>query len=139
MTRTFLPAVAIIAAGLLGLYGCGRSTPSVPATSNTRPATDEHADDMQHGEHNHGDHAGHDDAGQSAMEKMTAELAKLSAEDRDSAEKQHFCPVSGEMLGAMGAPLKIDVNGQQVWICCGDCKDKLLENPGEYLAKLKKE
>jgi YHS domain-containing protein len=71
------------------------------------------------------------------MEKMKAELAKLSPEDAASAEKQHMCPVSGEMLGVMGAPKKVEVNGQQVWICCEHCEEKLLANPDEYLAKLK--
>ena len=71
------------------------------------------------------------------MEKMKAELAKLSPEDAASAEAQHMCPVSGEMLGSMGAPKKVDVNGTPVWICCESCRDSLLENPDEYLAKLK--
>jgi len=73
------------------------------------------------------------------MEKMNAELAKLSPEERASAEKQHFCPVTGKMLGTMGAPIRLDVNGQQVWICCEGCKDQLLENPAKYLAKLRSE
>ncbi len=104
---------------------------------------DEHGDhdhaDHDHGDHDHGDHAHSGDDGQTDMEKMKAELAKLSPEDAASALEQHMCPVSGDMLGVMGAPEKIDVNGQQVWICCDGCKDKLLENPEEYLAKLKKE
>jgi len=48
-----------------------------------------------------------------------------------------MCPVSDEMLGSMGAPIKIDVDGQQVWICCEGCRDPLLEDPAKYLAKLK--
>lgn len=72
------------------------------------------------------------------MGTMKAELAKLSPEDAAAAERQHMCPVSGEMLGTMGAPLKIDVKDQQVWICCDGCKDKLLASPDEYLAKLKR-
>ena len=72
------------------------------------------------------------------MDKMKAELAKLSPEDAAAAQRQHMCPVSGEMLGTMGAPLKIDVKDQQVWICCEGCKDKLLASPDEYLAKLKR-
>ena len=72
------------------------------------------------------------------MNKMKAELAKLSPEDAAAAQRQHMCPVSGEMLGTMGAPLKIDVKDQQVWICCEGCKDKLLASPDEYLAKLKR-
>jgi YHS domain-containing protein len=115
------------------LSGCSSTSPD--ATGSSTPAA---ADD--HGDHDHDEHAQHgDDEGQSDMEKMTAELAKLSAEDSASAEQQHICPVSGEMLGTMGAPQKVDVNGQQVWICCEGCKDQLLENPDEYLAKLQKE
>ena len=71
------------------------------------------------------------------MEKMEMELSKLSPADAASAEKQHICPVSGEMLGTMGAPIKLDVNGQQVWICCEGCRKRLLENPDKYLAKLR--
>ncbi len=73
------------------------------------------------------------------MEKMKAELAKLSPEDAASAEKQHICPVSGEMLGTMGPPQKVEVNGQQVWICCDGCKEAIVKDPEKYLAKLKKE
>ena len=46
--------------------------------------------------------------------------------------------VSGEMLGTMGAPKKVDVKGQAVWICCDSCKDSLLKEPDKYLAKLQK-
>ncbi len=76
-------------------------------------------------------------SGPTDMEKMKTELAKLSPEDAAAAEKQHVCPVSGKMLGTMGTPQKVDVNGQQVWICCDGCKDELLAKPEEYLAKLK--
>ncbi len=132
MKRTFLPAVVIVALISLGLYGCGSPT-TEPATSNTPSSTD------QHDEHDHAEHDQPDEGGQTDMEKMKAELAKLSPEDAASAEKQHVCPVSGKMLGTMGAPQKIDVNGQGVWICCAGCKDQLLEKPDEYLAKLKQE
>ncbi|WP_460166783.1 hypothetical protein [Thermostilla marina] len=50
--------------------------------------------------------------------------------------KQHICPVSGEMLGSMGTPIKVDVSGRQVWICCEGCRDSLLAEPDKYLAKL---
>lgn len=132
MKRTFLPAVVIVALISLGLYGCGSPT-TEPATSNTPSSTD------QHDEHDHAEHDQPDEGGQTDMEKMKAELAKLSPEDAASAEKQHVCPVSGKMLGTMGAPQKIDVNGQGVWICCAGCKDPLLEKPDEYLAKLKRD
>src|SRR4051812_34433021 len=37
--------------------------------------------------------------------KIKASLVSLSTEDRALAEKQKICPVSGEALGIMGAPL----------------------------------
>lgn len=73
------------------------------------------------------------------MEKMKAELAKLSPEDAASAEKQHVCLVTDKMLGTMGAPKKVDVDGKIVWICCEGCREELLGNKETYLAKLKKE
>lgn len=70
--------------------------------------------------------------------KLTEALAKLSPEDRALAEKQKVCPVSGEPLGAMGTPKKVEVKGQAVFICCEGCEEKLKANPDEYLAKLNK-
>lgn len=63
-------------------------------------------------------------------------LAKLTPEDAAAAERQHTCPVSGEMLGSMGAPLKVHVKDQDVWICCEGCKDQLVAEPDMYLTKL---
>ncbi|QDU26661.1 hypothetical protein ETAA8_17420 [Anatilimnocola aggregata] len=77
--------------------------------------------------------------GPSDMEKMKAELAKLSPEDAASAEKQHVCLVTDKMLGTMGPPLKVDVDGKPIWICCEGCRDEVLANKDTYLAKLKKE
>jgi YHS domain-containing protein len=65
-------------------------------------------------------------------------LADLSTEDRTIAIKQAVCPVSGEKLGMMGVPVKMDVKGHTVFLCCPSCKDELLGNPDEYLAKLNK-
>jgi hypothetical protein len=145
MTKKLLAPSAFVLVLFLGVYGCnspdsGTST----ATTPTTPSPAENADDdhdhsgHDHADHDHGDHddGDHDD-GKTDMEKMTEQLASFSPEDRESAMKQHFCPVGGEMLGAMGTPEKVDVNGQSVWICCAGCKDKLLADPETYLAKLK--
>ncbi len=120
----------------LALSGCGASAES---ESTTPPATAEGSGG--HGDHDHGahDHGKVDkDDGMTDMEKMKAELAKLSPEDAASALKQHICPVSGDMLGTTGAPIKVDIEGKQVWICCEDCRDQLLDSPEEFLAKLKR-
>ena len=70
--------------------------------------------------------------------EITKAMAELPVEDRTLAVKQKLCPVSGEALGKMGAPLKMEVKGQTVFLCCAGCKDKLLANPDEYLAKITK-
>ena len=69
-------------------------------------------------------------------EKVKANLASLSTEDRALAEKQKICPVSGEPLGGMGAPKKISVAGRDVFICCQGCEKELKSEPDKYLAKL---
>ena len=66
-----------------------------------------------------------------------AGLAELSVEDRQLAEKQRICPVSGDLLGAMGKPFKTSVKGQTVFLCCEGCEQELKDNPDKYLAKLK--
>ncbi|MGB7327989.1 MAG: hypothetical protein WBD31_24150 [Rubripirellula sp.] len=122
---------------ILGIFGCN-SPESDHVTPPATPASDmaeDHADHdhSDHADHDHGDHASAD----SPMAKMMPGLKELSPEDYKSAMAQHMCPVSGEMLGTMGAPEKVDVNGKSVWICCDGCKDKLLADPEKYLAKVK--
>lgn len=80
----------------------------------------------------HDDHAGHPHDGE-----IEQNLAKLSAEDRQAAEKQKNCPVTDEPLGSMGKPMIVDVQGRSVFICCESCRDELLKNSTKYLAKLK--
>ncbi len=147
MKRFSLTLLAVIAAIAVYSVGCSRSSSSPSAPSAASVSAESQQDRQQEHAHHEeraddGDHEHHADAthdGQSKMEKMDAELAKLSPEDRASAEKQHFCPVSGEMLGTMGPPVKMAVKDQDVWICCNGCKDKLLADPDEYLAKLKQD
>lgn len=64
-------------------------------------------------------------------------LMELSAEDRALAEKQRTCPVTGELLGSMGKPVKVSVKGQTVFLCCPGCEDSINKEPDKYLAKLK--
>jgi Cu(I)/Ag(I) efflux system membrane fusion protein len=136
MTSKLLLSLALGFGLFLAVSGCN-STES-DTTGPATPAADTNSPDHSEMEH---DHSGHDHgdgghAGKTDMEKMTEALADFSEEDRKSAMKQHFCPVSGEMLGTMGEPEKVEVKGQQVWICCDGCKDKLLADPDKYLAKL---
>jgi Cu(I)/Ag(I) efflux system membrane fusion protein len=113
----------------LGLSGCGASTSSQLPEQDSKPSAAGKSND---------DHE--DDAGQAQESSQDPEvveaLAELSPEDRSLAERQKICPVTGELLGSMGAPIKVDVNGKPVFICCEGCKEKLLKKPDEYLAKL---
>jgi hypothetical protein len=105
--------------------GCGKS-----ATQNSQQVaiTDSAKSDAGAG-------AGSDDA--KHAENIAAALAELSPEDRALVEKQLVCPVGGGKLGSMGAPIKVDVKGQSVFICCEGCREELLRNADEYLVKLK--
>lgn len=127
MKQLLLSTIPLAVAAIM-IAGCSGTSPAPTQSGNSSASSDTH----DHGAHDHG-------AAGSDMEKMKAELAKLSPEDAASAEKQHFCPVSGEMLGSMGAPIKVEVRGESVWICCDGCKQKVLDNPDEYLAKIHNE
>jgi hypothetical protein len=75
-------------------------------------------------------------AGPGATDEVAAALAELSDEDRALAEKQKICLVSDEPLGSMGTPIKVTVNGRDVFLCCAGCKKPLEDDPDKYLAKL---
>jgi hypothetical protein len=137
----FVMAAALF---VVGAVGCGKTARVAEPKSETgshagmapMDRTDSstisgtHPDPM-----GHTDHTGHDKMSED-MAKMKEGLAGLSPDDRTSAEKQHFCPVSGKMLGTMGTPAKVQVEGQDVWICCPGCEDQLRAKSSEYLAKL---
>ncbi len=47
------------------------------------------------------------------------------------------CPVSGDKLGAdMGKPYVFVYQGQEVKLCCPDCKAEFDKNPAKYLKKI---
>ncbi|NOY40335.1 MAG: efflux RND transporter periplasmic adaptor subunit [Planctomycetes bacterium] len=69
-------------------------------------------------------------------EEALAAIAELPEEDRLLAESQRVCPVADYQLGSMGPPIKVDVNGTPVFICCEGCRESLLDEPVKYLAKL---
>lgn len=71
--------------------------------------------------------------------KIAAALAALSDDDRLLAQSQEFCAVAtNSPLGSMATPIKIDVNGQPVFLCCKGCKTKALRDPEATLAALAK-
>lgn len=75
--------------------------------------------------------------GQSKPDDVAAERAKLAPEERALVEAQEWCVVnSDERLGSMGPPLKLDIKGQPVFVCCKGCKRKAEADPDKTLAKV---
>jgi len=63
----------------------------------------------------------------------------LSDEDKALVAAQRLCPVTEEDLMAdadMGGPVKIDVNGEAVFLCCKACEKKVRGNEEAILAKV---
>lgn len=123
----------IIGALPLALLAAGCQT----QTSQSKPessAQKEH----DHADHSHEDAAETDAHADEAMEaKVSSILSTLSPEDRQLAESQRFCAVMNhQRLGGMGAPLKLDIKGQPVFLCCKGCRAKALKKPDETLAKV---
>lgn len=84
-------------------------------------------------------------ADQSALAKNDAEareieksFAGLSDADRKLAQSQVICPVTEVKLGTMGmgTPIRVDVSGTPVMICCEGCRRSLLENPDSHFETL---
>ena len=139
MHRTeFFLAVVVVAVLGMSMYGC---TPSQPAAKPSIPADqapDANGQPMDHDDHQHEGHEHDGDVGAADTEAIKTQLEKLLEVERMAVEKQQICPVSGEILGTVGVPLKVTVNRQDVWLCCGGCMDELLASPDEFFAKLPK-
>ena len=73
-------------------------------------------------------------------EKLTeasAALAKMSPKDRAAAEAQKYCAIQTKgLLGSMGTPVKLELDGQPVFLCCKGCTGKAQANPKATLAKV---
>lgn len=71
--------------------------------------------------------------------KITAAMAKLSPADRKQAEAQKFCPILADSrLGSMGVPVKLKLEGRDVFLCCPACKGGAEEDAPGTLAKVDK-
>ena len=65
--------------------------------------------------------------------KIRASLEKLSPADQKAAEAQWLCPVQGDVLGSMGVPVKVTLNGTPVFLCCKACVAEAQKNPDKTL------
>jgi YHS domain-containing protein len=71
-------------------------------------------------------------------------LASLAADTNSAAstppkpDKLATCPVSGEKLGGdMGKPYIFVYQGQEVKLCCSNCKQDFDKDPAKYLKKIR--
>ncbi|WP_145272336.1 heavy metal-binding domain-containing protein [Tautonia plasticadhaerens] len=60
-------------------------------------------------------------------------LASLPPGDLELARRQGTCPVTGMPLGSMGRPIRVEVDGRVVFLCCSGCEGKLRRDPARYL------
>ncbi len=81
-------------------------------------------------------HEGHDHGEVDGDPAHAEALAALSPEDRALAEKQKVCPVMGSPLGSMGTPVKVTVEGRDVFLCCEGCRPAIEADPKKFLANL---
>lgn len=69
-------------------------------------------------------------------EEVRPGIFKATLADTRAIAAQKTCPVMDEPLGGMGTPLKVDVKGKAVFICCAGCAKKLNAAPEKYLQQL---
>ena len=48
------------------------------------------------------------------------------------------CIVSDNKLGEMGKPVVFEYEGQEIKLCCKDCREDFDKDPAKYLKKLEK-
>lgn len=67
-----------------------------------------------------------------------AEVKKLPENEQALAIAQGVCMVSGEHLGSMGMPFKVEHDGKTAYLCCKGCKKDFDADPAGMMAKLAK-
>ncbi len=143
MTKFTLPfALFVLSAFAVGIVGCSKE-PAQPPAEPVAVVEEEVIEEVEVPAAAPADSGATTDGGAAtdaapATEnaEVAAALASLSEADRTAALAQKTCPVSDEPLGAMGAPIKVTVDGRDVFICCEGCRKSLEEDPAKYLAKL---
>jgi YHS domain-containing protein len=62
--------------------------------------------------------------------------SSASADAKAKPDMLTTCPVSGDKLGEMGKPYVFVYKGQEVKLCCPDCKKDFDKDPAKYLKKI---
>lgn len=71
---------------------------------------------------------------QAEEEEIRKAMEPLSDADRALAEAQVICPVTDVRLGSMGmgTPIKLEIEGRTVFICCEGCRDGWVNEPDKH-------
>ena len=62
-------------------------------------------------------------------------VSAATAADQAAVQAQKRCPVMNTALGAHGAPMKITIGDQSLFVCCRGCVAKVQRRPDFYLQK----
>jgi len=121
MVRKFAVLLILPAIVAAALIGCGGATN--PAKETTKDSAAKGAAPAKV-------------ADNKEPEADTSGLKELDEADRALAEKQKYCPKTGELLGSMGKPYKIKLKDRVVFLCCDGCEEEVKKDPEKYLKKL---
>lgn len=78
-------------------------------------------------------------AGREIPPAHRVQIDLLPEEDRELAAAQGACPVTGEPLGSMGVPIKVNLQGRTVFLCCQGCVAEFEAHPEKYLKQMEHE
>lgn len=71
------------------------------------------------------------------LKASSATLAKLPSKEQAAIESQKYCAIANtSLLGSMGTPVKLEISGKPVYLCCKGCLAKATANPDATLAKV---
>ena len=137
LMRMILLSSMLLALVAIGCEAAKTTTPAIPTKAvpapmkpATTPATNPEPTDSEP--------TAAEEAAAIAKE-IAKERALLSAEDRKLVDAQEWCAISTEQrLGEMGAPIKLNIKGKPVFICCKGCTKKAEAMPDETLAQVEK-
>jgi YHS domain-containing protein len=72
-------------------------------------------------------------------ERVREGVYKVSKVDEPFIAAQKNCPVMEDSLHAMGGPLRVEVEGRAIYICCAGCAKLIIANPKKYFDQLEAE
>ena len=66
----------------------------------------------------------------------TFQVSYASNSDFAAVQAQGKCPVMNQPLGQHGRPIKILINGKELFVCCKGCIERVKKRPVYYLSQV---